>query len=321
VLISERRDAQRLLAAIAAAVVVHVGLVFGIPFLTSLDTAPLPDYGPIVVRLEEPAVALEPPALQPAPEVKPAPAPEAKPKPAVPATAKPAAPATAKPAVPAAPKTATAAPAAPAASRAPGSAFKQAGATTGTSAGAASASIVSGPPPVVLPAVGSSATAGTGEQRSGEAVVLTGRPAAGSGGSLESAKAKLDMSLAGATATGKPGTGTTGAAAASGSGTGTASVTADIEWENPGAAKGRQLVSAPLPRLPDLVKELGRDLEVRIAFSVNADGLVTLPRVLQGSGYTSVDDACLAALRQYRFSTAVGAAAIKGWRTFRITQH
>ncbi|MCX7029739.1 MAG: TonB family protein, partial [Spirochaetes bacterium] len=133
--------------------------------------------------------------------------------------------------------------------------------------------------------------------------------------SLESAKAKLDKSLAGATATGKPGT-----AAASGGGTGATAAAADIEWENPGAAKGRGLLSAPLPLLPDLVKELGRDLEVRIAFSVNAEGLVTSPRVVQGSGYPDVDEACLAALRQYRFSTAAGAVAIKGSRTFRTKQ-
>ncbi|MCX7029662.1 MAG: TonB family protein [Spirochaetes bacterium] len=311
--LSERRDARRLLAAIAAAVVVHVGLFFGIPFLTSLDTAPLPDYGPIVVRLEEPQAALELP--KPAPEVKPAPS--VRPSPVATAKPTPAAPATAKPAAPAAPKPATAAPAAPATTRAPGtSPFRQAGATTGTSAGAASESVVSGPPPVVLPAVGSSATTGTGEQRSGEAVVLTGRSAAGSGGSLESAKAKLDKSLAGATATGKPGT-----AAASGGGTGVTAAAADIEWENPGAAKGRGLLSAPLPRLPDWVKELGLDLEVRITFSVNADGLVTSPQVVHSSSNPSVDDACLLALRHYQFSKAVGAVAIKGSRTFRITQH
>jgi TonB family protein len=163
--------------------------------------------------------------------------------------------------------------------------------------------------------VGSSTTVGSGEQRSGEAVRLSGPTTAGSGGSLVSATAKLDSSLARAGTTGGAGT-----AVASGSGTGTAAAAADIEWENPEAAKGRQLVSAPLPRLPDWVKKLGLDLEVRIAFPVNAEGLVTSPRVVQGSGYPDVDDACLAALRQYRFSTATGTAAIKGSRTFRTKQ-
>jgi TonB family protein len=300
--ISEQRDARRLAVAVAAAILVHVGLFFGIPFLTSLDTAPLPDYGPIVVTLEEPAAAFEPPAPQPAPSpapaVTPAPQPAAQPAQAPKPATTPAATAPA----PATPRRASGT-----------SAFRQAGAATGTSAGSAPESIVSGPPPVTLPAVGSSATAGAGEQRAGEAVTLAGVHATASSGSLDTRK--LDSSLARTGTSGAP-----GAAAASGSGTGTAAAAADIEWENPAAAKGRELVSAPLPRLPVWVKELGLDLEVRIAFSVNAEGLVTSPRVVQGSGYPDVDDACLAALRQYRFSTATGAAAIKGSRTFRTKQ-
>ena len=60
--LSERRDTQRMAAAVFAAVLVHAGLFVGIPYLTSLDTAPLPDYGPVVVRVEMPEAVLEPPA-------------------------------------------------------------------------------------------------------------------------------------------------------------------------------------------------------------------------------------------------------------------
>jgi TonB family protein len=297
---AERRDARRLAVAVLAAILVHAGLVFAIPFLAGLDTAPLPDYGPIVVTLEEPA-AIEMPAPRPSPKPAPTEKPAAKPVP------------TAKPAATAAGQPATASTAAPATTRTPGtSAFRQTGATTGTSAGAASESIVTGPPPVTLPAVGST-TPGSGEQTSGEAVLLTGKPPAGSGGSLDTGK--LDTSLARAGTTGG-----TGTAAASGGGTASSSAATSIEWENPDAAKGRALLSAPLPRLPDWVKDLGLDLEVRIAFSVTADGLVTSPKVVQGSGYPDIDDACLAALRQYRFSTAAGAKALKGSQTFRTKQ-
>lgn len=301
--ISERRDAQRLALALVAAILVHAGLYFGIPFLTSLDTAPLPDYGPIVVTLEEPAGAVEPPAPVPTPPPAPRPTPAPKASPALPAV--PPKPAETKPATAAAATTA-----APATGRAPGtSAFRQAGATTGTSTGSASASIVSGPPPVTLPAVGTTAP-GAAEQRSGEAVLLSGKPPA-SGTSLDTGV--LDASLARAGTAG--GTSTT-AVSAGGTGTDRAAA-AEIEWEDPDAAKGRQLLSAPLPRLPDWVKEQGFDLEVRIDFSVSADGLVTDARVRIGSGYADVDAACLEALQKYRFSSSAGASTLKGSRIFR----
>jgi TonB family protein len=308
--ISERRDARRLIVALAAAIVVHVALYFGIPFLTSLDTAPLPDYGPIVVTLEEPAAAVEPLAPRPAPAPEPIPEPTPEPTPvaaARPAPAPVARPAPGPaPAAGAAPKLAVDAGAVTAARRTPGtSSFTQSGPATGISKGAAAESIVSGPPPVILPAVGST-TPGSGEQRSGQAVTLSGRPATGSG-TLDTRK--LDSSLAQAGTSG-------GTSAAAASGTSTSRAASDIEWENPDAAKGRELLSAPLPRLPDWVKEQGLDLEVRIAFTVNAEGLVTAAQVAQGSGYPDVDDACLVALRNYRFSTAAGAKALKGSRAF-----
>ena len=52
--------------AVSAAIVVHVGLIFVIPYLTSLDTAPLPDYGPIKVTLEEPTASTARAARAPA---------------------------------------------------------------------------------------------------------------------------------------------------------------------------------------------------------------------------------------------------------------
>jgi len=297
--ISERRDARRLVVAVAAAILVHVGLFFGIPFLTSLDTAPLPDYGPIVVTLEEPRAALETPKPPPAPKPSPAPRPEPA---ASAAAAKPAAsPSPAKPAA--------SAPSATAAAPRRGPSFRQAGATTGTSAGAVDESIVSGPPPVTLPAARSTVPV-SGEQRSGEAA-QSGPTTAGSGGSLKSATAKLDTSLAGVSRAG-----TTGAAAASGGGTGTSAASSNIKWEDPSAAKGRKPTFEPETLWPAWVKDSGVLLEVRIQFSVNAYGLVTPLKRVQGSGYADVDDACMTAMRKYKFTAAIGAADIRGVALF-----
>jgi TonB family protein len=266
VLISERRDARRLLVAVAAAILVHVGLFFFIPFLTSLDTAPLPDYGPIVVRLEEPEVAIEPPAR--VPEVKP---------------------------------------------RAPGtSAFREVGATTGTSAGAASESIVSGPPPVILLPVGSSKTTGTGEQHSGEAVLLSGQTPAGSRGSLDTRK--LDTSLASAATTG-----TTGSGVATGRIPGTALAGPAIAWDNPGAAKGRDPRSDPQVKLSDSIRKQSLlPPEVTVVITVDADGVVSSAVMSPSSGNIEVDEACIVAVRRVSFPAAPGAAPITGRWTFRI---
>jgi TonB family protein len=307
--LSEWRDAQRLLAAIAAAVLVHVGLYFGIPFLTSLDTAPLPDYGPIVVTLEEPLAAVEPPPRPPAPVPRPTPAPAARPAPA-PAVRPAPAPGPAASAA-AAPKLAVDAGAARAPARAPGaSAFQQSGATTGTSAGAATASIVAGPPPVTLPA-GRPSASGSGEQRSGEAVLLTGRSAAGSG-TIDIPK--LDQSLAAAP------TGGTGTAAATGSGT-SAGAAGDIEWENPDAAKGREPRSNPQVELSDEVRKQSLlPPEVTVVITVDENGVVSSAAMVRTSGIRAFDNACIAAVYRVRFSAAPGAAPITGRWTFRIVR-
>ena len=306
--ISDRRDAQRLLAAVAAAIVVHVGLYFAVPFLTSLDTAPLPDYGPIVVTLEEPVTEVEPPKPPPVTTPKPTPAPATKPAPAPAARPAPAA-APAAPAA-AAPKLAVDAGAARAPTRAPGSsAFRQAGTTTGTSAGAAKESIVSGPPPVTLPAVGST-TPGSGEQRSGEAVQLSGRPAAGSG---KIDISKVDSALAG------PAGGTTAPAPAAARTSGTAGPV--IAWENPSAAKGRDPRSDPVVELSDAVRKQSLlPPEVTVIITVNADGLVSAATMEPSSGYIEVDKACIEAVRRVKFTAAPGAAPITGRWTFRIVR-
>jgi len=305
--LSERRDARRLAVALAAAVVVHVGLYFGIPFLASLDTGPLPDYGPIVVTLEDFTDLVEPPppvevpkptpAPQPvpAPAVKPAPAPAVRPAPAP---------------TGAAPRLAVDAGAAPVASRAPGgSAFRQSGAAAAASAGEASASIVPGPPPVTLPAVGST-TPGGGEQRSGEAVLLSGRPAAGTG-TLDTRK--LDSSLAGPTG------GTTAAAPTAARTSGTAGPA--IAWDNPVAAKGRDPRSDPVVELSDAVRKQSLlPPEVTVIITVDADGLVSTATMAPSSGYIEVDKACIEAVRRVRFTAAPGAAPITGRWTFRIVR-
>ena len=301
--LSERRDARRLGAAVVAAILVHAGLFVAVPYLTSLDTSPLPDYGPVVVHVELPQAMLEP-----VPQPEPAPQPAAKPV-ATPA-AKPAATPAAKPAVRTPAPAAAPAPAPP--TRSPGtSSFRQAGAATGTSAGTADASIVSGPPPVTLPAVGTT-TPGAGEQRSGEAVSLSSRPAGGTG-TVDTRK--LDQSLAGA-GTAATSAGASGATTGAGTGKPASPSGSTIAWKNPDAAKGRTAIRVPDVAWPAWVKGSGEELTVRIEFSVNAEGLVFSAQVLESSGRGDLDKACREAMLKYGFTPAPGAAAIQGVAVF-----
>ena len=295
--LSEHRDMRRMAAAVFAAVLVHAGLFVAIPYLTSLDTAPLPDYGPVVVRVEMPEAVIEPPPPvavpepQPAPVAKPAPAPKPAAKAAPAAKATPTAPTAAAPAV---------------TTRAAGSAFRQAGAAAGVSTGAAEASVTTGPPPITLPAVGTT-TPGAGEQRSGVGESLTARP---TGGALDTGK--LDKSLAGAAtggATGAAGPG--GAAAATGTKPGPGS---NIVWEDPAAAGDRGYVTKPKVVPP--TSAIDFVYEVRVSFVVNAAGLVTSAKVTQGSGRTDVDNACVVAMKKAKFTSAPGSPDIKGMQLF-----
>jgi TonB family protein len=308
--LSEWRDAQRLLAAIAAAVLVHVGLYFGIPFLTSLDTAPLPDYGPIVVTLEEPLAAVEPPPRPPAPVPRPTPAPAARPA-LAPAVRPAPAPGPAASAA-AAPKLAVDAGAARAPARAPGaSAFQQSGATTGTSAGPLT-DVRASPPKVDVPVQPSAPAYGSGLQRKGEAVIVSERQTAGSTGALDIPK--LDQSPAAAP------TGGTGTAAATGSGT-SAGAAGDIEWENPDAAKGREPRSNPQVELSDEVRKQSLlPPEVTVVITVDENGVVSSAAMVRTSGIRAFDNACIAAVYRVRFSAAPGAAPITGRWTFRIVR-
>lgn len=313
----DRRDARRLAVAVAAAVAVHAGLLVVVPLLTSLDTAPLPDYGPVIVRVELPAAVIEP---QPAPAAASEPAPAAAtPAPTPPRTVAKPVPA-AKPATPA-PKPATTAAAAPkpatttaqadAPARAPGtSAFRQSGAATGVSAGTVDASVTAGPPPVALPPAGVS-TAGGGEQRSGEAVALSGRPTGGTG-TIDTSTKKLDTALAasggttGGSGSTAPGTATPGATTRAGSPT--------LIWDNATAAAGREWRVAPKPTVPSRLRDFV--YEVRIAFTANADGVVTTARVKLGSGDPELDEACRAAVLKARITSAPGAPLVSGTQVF-----
>ncbi len=55
----------------------------------------------------------------------------------------------------------------------------------------------------------------------------------------------------------------------------------------------------PLPKVPAWVSEQGLTLTAKVAFTLNAEGLLTGVRIAQGSGYSDVDaavvDAVLAA--------------------------
>jgi TonB family protein len=131
------------------------------------------------------------------------------------------------------------------------------------------------------------------------------------GGTIDTRK--LDQSLAGATAGGATGaTGTSGGiAAATGGKPGSG---ANIEWENPTAAKGREYEVAPNVVLPQSALDFVG--EVRIYFAVNAEGLVTSAQVKQGSGRTDVDNACLQAMKKATFTSARGAPDIRGIQIF-----
>ncbi len=308
--LSERRDARRLFAAVLAAILVHVGLIFAIPFLTSLDTAPLPDYGPIVVTLEEPEAAFRAARTRTVAEAVPGPHPSAH-----------------------------------------GAAGPDREAGTDREAGAGSYERQRRPrqhrPPsrrrpghghIVVPAVGrgSGHLGGNGlrvdrlgaaarcpagrrldDPGHGRAAFGRGRAAQrearpGIGGNARHEEARF---VPRTHRNGRSDGGCRGV----GHGTGTAAAAAEIVWDEPDAAKGRGLLSWPDVRLPDTVGKTGLVLEVKVAFSVNADGLVTSARVEHGSGYPDVDAACLEALRQARFTRAKAATELNGSRTIRIT--
>lgn len=216
-----------------------------------------------------------------------------------------------------------------------GASFREAGAKTG--AGASLPAVQNQlPPPSVAASQqgkgsGAGTTTGTGVapgsgQRSGEGALV--EPDKRSGSTLD--LGKLDQALAGrgtgATGAAK-GNATAGSATAGGSGqggTGGGQLGAGggagspgpsdyrVVWESPDASKGRELVSAPKPKIPQWVSTQGLTLSVTVAFILMPDGVVTGASLVQSSGYADVDSAIMDAIRRWRFTASKGAGSIKG---------
>jgi len=331
-------DSRRLALAAAAAVAIHAGLFFAIPAILRLESRRTPDYGgTVLVQLEEPAppqempVVEQPPqpaAAEPVPEPAPLPEPAPQPRPAPAPRTAPATP-VAKPAPKTRPAAQTPAPSAPVVTPAPpplpkGPAFREAGEKTGIAsplpaaspAGAPSpAQAVAGPEPT-LPAAGSprgGAPAADSVQKSGVGVAVpaqTARTSVGTAaGSSGSPGPSLDLgALDKALASGSSRTVSPPTRSAAAAGTGDFSVV----WDEPDAAKGRELLSAPRPTLPRRVQEEGLTLSMTVSFSVAPEGVIAQARVARSSGYADVDAAVLEALRRWRFTAAETTRTVSG---------
>jgi TonB family protein len=199
-----------------------------------------------------------------------------------------------------------------------GSTFREAGERTGV---AESLPDVQGPAPSIAAGQGGSGTgqgAVTGAaqaQRSGEGVLVTGQGGSGTAGTLD--LSQLDKTIAGA-GTGGGGTGsgtgsgTAGAGAGQGGAGGTGPGDYTVVWDTPDAARGRELLSAALPKVPQWVGTQGLTLSVTVSFTLQPDGVVSSVTLEQSSGYADVDSAMLDAIRRWRFTASRGAAAARG---------
>jgi TonB family protein len=316
-----RLNSRRLLIASAIAVAIHAGLFFLIPLVVRLESSRKPEYGgTVLVQLEEPApvqviVPEPPPVAQPAPAPKPVPAPQPAPR-TQPATRTPAA---VKAPVQAAAKVPTPPPPLPATPAMPtGPAFKEAGGKTGIVLPLAApeplgstpvAQAVAGPEPT-LPGAGvraGAAAAGASVQSSGVAVPVPALPTKSAGTSSGSTLdlGTLDRALAGSAKTGA----TAGKTATD---AGANARDFSVVWDEPDAGKGRDLLSAPLPSLPQWVADQGLSLAVTVSFAVAPDGVVAQARVARSSGYSDVDAAVLEAVRRWRFRAAETTRTVRG---------
>ena len=316
-----RLNSRRLLIATAIAVAIHAGLFFLIPLVLQLERSRKPEYGgTVLVQLEEPAPAQAVvPAPEPAPVVQPAAQPAAQPAPKPAPKLAPAPKPAPKPVQQAQPVRTTAPAPLPS-----GPAFKEAGGKTGVVqspaaaeplGSAAAAQAVPGPEPT-LPGAGvltGAAAASEPVQRSGVAVAVPAQPtgAAASSGSKPGAAGStldlgtLDKALAGSAKSG-------GTPGKTGAGSGADARDFSVVWDEPDAGKGRDLLSAPRPNLPQWVADQGLTLSVTVSFAVAPDGVVAQARVARSSGYSDVDAAVLEAVRRWRFRAAQTAQTVRG---------
>lgn len=202
-----------------------------------------------------------------------------------------------------------------------GSSFRQAGGSAGS---AQSLPDVQSPVPQAIIAAGQKGS-GTGQgaaagavQRSGEGVLVPGRTGTGTSGNLD--LSQLDKAIAGsgsgAGGTGaSPGSAGTGQAGTGQGGTGDGGAGPKdyrVVWDQPDLGKGREVVSAPKPRIPQWVSTQGLSLKASVGFTLLPDGVVSSVTLEQSSGYADVDSAVLDAIRRWRFTAAKGATVTKG---------
>jgi len=218
-----------------------------------------------------------------------------------------------------------------------GPAFREAGGRTGVAQSLPSVqeqSTAAAVPPVQTGrgGSGSGTAAGAGSvQRSGEGVTVRGPASSGSGGNLD--LSQLDRAISGSGAvsgTGRSGTGSgSGAGAGTGSGTGGGNGSGQeagtgtgagsggggsysVQWEQPSAAQGRRLLSAPAPRVPKFVGEQGLTLSMTVAFTLTPDGVVSGVTIERSSGYAEVDALVREAIGRWRFTTTTTPGNVRG---------
>ncbi len=209
-----------------------------------------------------------------------------------------------------------------------GSAFREAGGTTGAAKGIPSVAAPSTGPAVAPVRQGSgsgtSSSSGAGAsaaQRRGTGVLVPG-PAGSTNGPLD--LGKLDKALAsggagnGARSAGGGGGAATGSGGTSGSGgtTGTggggASQGYTVVWGSSEAGSGRTLVFSVKPIIPRWVSDQGLTLSIKVGFTVMPDGLISAAVIEQSSGYADVDARVMEAIRMCRFNSVPGAAPARG---------
>jgi TonB family protein len=135
------------------------------------------------------------------------------------------------------------------------------------------------------------------------------------GGAGGAAKGQPGAGQAGGTGQGGAGTGGQGQGGAGGTGGAGGAGGAGgyrVVWDQPDASKGRELLSAPKPKVPAWVSTQGLTLSITIAFVLLPDGVVSGVSLAQSSGYADVDSAIIDAIRRWRFTPAKGAGQVKG---------
>jgi TonB family protein len=110
---------------------------------------------------------------------------------------------------------------------------------------------------------------------------------------------------------GQGGSGQTGGGGGSG-GTGASA----IQWDTPSAARNRQPLYLPDPKIPAWVAKQGFTLRVTISFILSPEGVVSSANIERSSGYGDVDAAVLEAVRFWRFTADDAAAPLRGTRSF-----